>query len=204
MIADYACIPVYLYTSNNLLFKLVAAVRSQQDKANTIVQVIIFVSLPSSRKYRRINIKLICSIIIIIIRWVVVEIIGRVKLNQPSDWRNRCMLPTQEGVVEMIGLMLVPSLIKETLEECKGLLPNDSISDQAEAFAFIIQSFDYQFHNMHKWSKYNLMLSWQGSCSLYEGCSRSDVVHVTWKMFGIFTAILLDLFLTICEDEDIH
>ena len=108
MIADYACIPVYLYTSNNLLFKWVAAVRSQQDKANTIVQVIIFVSLPSSKKYKRINIKLICSIIIIIIRWVVVEIIGRVKLNQPSDWRNRCMLPTQEGVVEMIGLMLVP------------------------------------------------------------------------------------------------
>ena len=60
------------------------------------------------------------------------------------------MLPTQEGVVEMIGLMLVPSLIKETLEECKSLLPNDSISDQAEAFAFIIQSFDYQLHNMHK------------------------------------------------------
>ena len=86
MIADYACIPVYLYTSNNSL--LVAAVRSQQDKASTIVQVIIFVSLPSSRKYRRININLICSIIIIIIRWVVVEIIGRVKLNQPSDWRN--------------------------------------------------------------------------------------------------------------------
>ena len=60
------------------------------------------------------------------------------------------MLSMQEGVVEMIVLMLVPSLIKETLEECKGLLPNDSISDQAVAFAFIIQSFDYQFHNMHK------------------------------------------------------
>ena len=48
------------------------------------------------------------------------------------------------------------------------------------------------------------MLNLQGNPSLCEGCDRSDLGPVDGKMIGFCPAILLDMFLAICEDEDVH